>query len=121
MKYFSLGERQDQIQILMVNKILDNLHETVYFSPGDSSVVIMAPKREGKGPKIPPTSSSSTKKQVTRKNPDPKPVAAVPDPEKLLRKPKIIPGQSSLSKENFPSTSTQGQSSKTVKLTRMKE
>jgi hypothetical protein len=93
------------------------LHETVYFSPGDSSVVIMAPKREGKGPKTPPTSSSSTKKQVTRKNPDPKPVAAVPDPEKLLRKPKIIPGQSSLSKEKLPSTNTQGQSSKTVKLT----
>jgi hypothetical protein len=63
-------------------------------------VVILAPKREGKGPKTPPTSSSSTKKQVTRKNPDPEPIAAVPDPEKLLRKPKIIPGQSSLSKEN---------------------
>jgi hypothetical protein len=93
----------------------------VYFSPGDSSVVILAPKREGKGLKIPPTSSSSTKKQVTRKNPDPKPVAAVSDPEKLLRKPKNTPGQSSLSKGKFSSTSTQGQSSKTVKLTPIEE
>jgi hypothetical protein len=46
----------------------------------------MAPKREGKGPKTPPTSSSSTKRPVTRKNPYPEPVAAVRDPEKLLRK-----------------------------------
>jgi hypothetical protein len=53
-------------------------------------VVILAPKREGKGPKIPLTSSSSTKRLVTRKNPDPEPVAAVPDPEKLLRKPKAV-------------------------------
>jgi hypothetical protein len=93
----------------------------VYFSPGDSSVVILAPKREGKGLKTPPTSSSSTKKQVTRKNPDPKPVAAVSDPEKLLRKSKNTPGQSSLSKEKFSSTSTQGQSSETVNILPIEE
>jgi hypothetical protein len=59
-------------------------------------VVILAPKREGKEPKTPPTSSSSTKRLVTRKNTDHEPVAAVPDPKKLLRKPKVISGQSSL-------------------------
>jgi hypothetical protein len=53
---------------------------------------------------------------VTRKNPDPKPVAAVSDPEKLLRKYKNTPAQSSLSKEKFSSTSTQGQSSETVNI-----
>jgi len=79
-------------------------------------VVILDPKREGKGTKTPPTSSSSKKKQVTRKNLEPKPVAVVPDPEKLLIKPKIIPIQSSLSKEKFPPISSQGQSSETVKL-----
>jgi len=67
------------------------LHETVYFSPGESSVVIMDPKREGKGPMNSPTSSFYIKKQVTRKNPNPKPIAAVQDPEKILRKLKIIP------------------------------
>jgi hypothetical protein len=77
-------------------------------SPGDSSVVILAPKREGKGPKNPLTSSSSTKRPVTRKNPYPEPVAAVPDPEKLLRKPKFISRQSSLSKGKFSSESSQG-------------
>jgi hypothetical protein len=79
-------------------------------------VVILAPKREGKGPKTPPTSSSSTKRPVTRKNPDPEPVAAVPDPEKLLRKSKVIPGQSSLSKGKLPSKISQGQSSEIIKL-----
>jgi len=53
-------------------------------------MVIMAFKREGKVPKTPPTYSSFTKRPVTRKNPDPELVAAVPDPEKLLRKPKVI-------------------------------
>jgi hypothetical protein len=80
----------------------------------------MAPKREGKGPKTPPTSSSSTKRPVTRKNPDPEPVAAVPDPEKLLRKPKVISGQSSLSKGKLSSESFQGQSSEIIKPNQMK-
>jgi hypothetical protein len=78
----------------------------VYFSPSDSFAVILDPKREGKGLKNPLTSSSSTKKQVTRKNPDPKHVAVVSDPENLLRKSKNTPGQSSFSKEKFSSTST---------------
>jgi hypothetical protein len=82
----------------------------VYFSPNESSAIILAPEREGKGLKTLLTSSSYTKKQVTRKNPDPKPVVAVSDPEKFLRKYKNTPGQSSLSKEKFSSTSTQGQS-----------
>jgi hypothetical protein len=75
----------------------------------------MAPKREGKGPKTPPTSSSSTKRPVTRKNLDPEPVAAIPDPEKLLRKPKVISRQSSLSKGKLSSESFQGQSSEITK------
>ena len=61
-------------------------------------MVILAPKREGKGPKTPLTYSSSTKRPVTRKNIDPEPVAVVPYPEKLLRKPKVLSGQSSLLK-----------------------
>jgi hypothetical protein len=79
-------------------------------------VVVLAPKREGKGPKSPLTSSSSTKKLVTRKNPNPEPVAIVLDPEKLLRKPKIIPRQSSLSKGKLPSISSQGKSYEIIKL-----
>jgi hypothetical protein len=59
----------------------------------------MAPKREGKGLKPPLTLSSSTKKQVTRRNPDPNPVPTVSDPEKLLRKSKGTQGQSSSSKD----------------------
>jgi hypothetical protein len=55
-------------------------------------MVIMAPKREGKEPKTPLMSSSSNKNLVTRKNLYPEPVAAVPDPEKLLRKPKVLSG-----------------------------
>jgi hypothetical protein len=78
-------------------------------------VVILAPKREGKGPKTPLTSSSSTKRPVTRKNPDPEPVTVVPDPEKLLRKPKVISGQSSLLKGKLSSESSQGQSSEITK------
>jgi hypothetical protein len=78
-------------------------------------VVILAPKREGKGPKTPLTSSSSTKRPVTRKNPDPEPVAAVPDPEKLLRKPKVVSRQSSLSKGKLSSEIFQGQSSEITK------
>jgi hypothetical protein len=73
----------------MVKKILNTTYDCDY-SPGDSSMVILDPKREGKGPKTPPTSSSSSERPVTRKNLDPEPVAAVPDPEKLLRKPKVI-------------------------------
>jgi hypothetical protein len=71
-------------------------------------VVILVPKREWKGPKTPPTSSSSTKRLVTRKNSDPEPVATVPDPKKLLRKPKVISGQSSLSKGKLSSERFQG-------------
>jgi hypothetical protein len=55
-------------------------------------VVILAPKREGKGPKTPPTSSLSTKRPVTIKNPDLELVAVVLDLEKLLVKPKVISG-----------------------------
>jgi hypothetical protein len=73
-------------------------------------VVILDPKREGKRPKTPPTSSSSSNIPVTRKNPDVEPVAVVPDPEKLLRKPKVISGQSSLSKGKLSSEIFQGQS-----------
>jgi hypothetical protein len=76
----------------------------------------MAPKREGKGPKTPLTSSSSTKRPVTRKNPDPEPVAAVPDPEKLLRKTKVVSRQSSLSRGKLSSESFQGQSSEIPKI-----
>jgi hypothetical protein len=54
-------------------------------------VVILAPKREGKGPKTPPNSSSSNKRPVTRKNPYLEPVATVPDPEKLLKNLKFFP------------------------------
>jgi hypothetical protein len=80
----------------------------VYYSPGDSSVVILAPKREGKGLKPHLTLSSSTKKQVTRKNPDPKPVPAMFDPKKLLRKSKNTSEQSSSSKDKYSYTSAQG-------------
>jgi hypothetical protein len=78
-------------------------------------VVILAPKREGKGPKTPLTSSSSNKRPVSRKNPDPEPVAAVPDTEKLLRKPKVLSEQSSLLKGKLSSESSQGQSSEITK------
>jgi hypothetical protein len=71
----------------------------VYYSPGDSSVVVLAPKREGKGLKPLLTLSSSTKNQVTRRNPDPKPIPVVSDPENLLRKSQ---GQYSSSKDKFP-------------------
>ena len=66
-------------------------------------MVILAPKREGKGPKTPLNSSSSNKRPVTRKNPDLEPVAAVLDPEKLLRKPKVLSSQSLLLKEKISS------------------
>jgi hypothetical protein len=75
---------------------------TVYYSLGDSSVVVLAPRREGKGLKPPLNLSSTTEKQVTRTNPDPKLVPAVSDPEKLLRKSKGTQGQSSSSKDNSP-------------------
>jgi hypothetical protein len=78
-------------------------------------VVILAPKREGKGPKIPLNPPSSNKRPVTRKNPDPEPVAAVPDPEKILRKPKVLSGQSSLSKGKFSSENPQAESSEIIK------
>jgi hypothetical protein len=55
-------------------------------------VVILAPEKEGKGPKIPQNPPPSNKIPVTRKNPDSELVAAVPDPEKILRKPKVLPG-----------------------------
>jgi hypothetical protein len=87
--YFPWGNNKDQIQILMVNKILNTTYECDY-SPGDSSVVILDPKREGKGPKTPPTYSSSFERPISRKNLDPEPVAVVLDPEKLPRKPKVI-------------------------------
>ena len=75
----------------------------------------MAPKREGKGTKTPPTSSSYTKRPVTRKNPDPEPVAVVPDPEKLLIKPKVLSGQSSLWKGKLSSKISQGKSFEIIK------
>jgi hypothetical protein len=75
---------------------------TVYYSLGDSSVVVLALRREGKGLKPPLNLSSTTKKQVTRTNPDPKLVPEVSDPEKLLRKSKGTQGQSSSSKDNSP-------------------
>jgi hypothetical protein len=78
-------------------------------------VVILAPKREGKGPKTPLTYSSSTKRPVTRKNPDPEPIAAVLDPEKLLRKPKVVSRHSSLPKGKLSSETFQGQSSEITK------
>jgi hypothetical protein len=87
---------------------------TVYYSPSDSSIVVMAPKKEGKGLKPPLTLSSSTKKHVTRRNPDPKHVPTVSDPEKLLRKSKSNQGKSSSSKDKSSSTSTQGQSYKPI-------
>jgi hypothetical protein len=68
-------------------------------------VVILAPKREVKGPKTPLTYSSSTKRPVTIKNLDLEPVAVVPDSEKLLRKPKAVSRQSSLSKGKFSAES----------------
>jgi hypothetical protein len=52
----------------------------------------MAPKKEGKGPKIQKNTPPSNKRPLTRKNPDPKPVAAVPNPEKILRKSKVLLG-----------------------------
>jgi hypothetical protein len=79
-------------------------------------VVIIAPKREGKGPKTPLTYSSSTKRPVTRKNIDPEPVATFPNPEKLLTKPKVISRQSSLSKGKLSSDMFQGQSSEITKI-----
>ena len=78
-------------------------------------MVILAPKREGKGPKIPLNPPSSNKGPVTRKNLDPEHVPAVPDPEKILRKPKVISGQSSLSKGKLSSEIFQGQSSEITK------
>jgi hypothetical protein len=48
-----LGERQRSYLNLDGGQEFGNLHETVYFSPGDSFVVIMDPKREGKGLKTP--------------------------------------------------------------------
>ena len=79
-------------------------------------MVILAPKREGKGPKTPLNSSSYNKRPVTRKNPYLEPVAAVPDPERLLRKPKVLSGQPSLLKGNLSSKSSQGQSSEITKI-----
>jgi hypothetical protein len=62
----------------------------------------LAPKREVKGPKSEPTkasvSSLSSRKKVTRANPDPKPTPAISNLEKLLRKSKDTLGQSSSSK-----------------------
>jgi hypothetical protein len=55
-------------------------------------MVILAPKREGKGPKTPLNFSSFNKRPVTRENPDLEPVAAVLDPKNLLRKPKVLSG-----------------------------
>ena len=78
-------------------------------------MVILAPKREGKGPKTPLNFSSFNKRPVTRKNPDPKLVETVLDPEKLLRKPKVLSGQSSLLKGKLSSESSQGKSSKIIK------
>jgi hypothetical protein len=79
-------------------------------------VVILSPKREFNGPKTPPTSSSYRKKLVTRKNLDPKPLTIIQDLEKLIRKPKIIPGQYSLSKGKFPSIISHGQPNEIIKL-----
>jgi hypothetical protein len=78
-------------------------------------VVILAPKREGKGPKTPLNLPSSNKRPVTRKNPDPKPVEAVPDLEKILRKPKVLSGESSLSKGKLSSENSQEESSEIIK------
>jgi hypothetical protein len=75
----------------------------------------MAPIRELKGPKTPLNSSSSTKRPVTRRNLDPEPVAIVPDTEKLLRKPKVLSGQSSLLKGKLSSDCSQGKSSEITK------
>jgi hypothetical protein len=75
----------------------------------------LAPKREGKGPKIPLNPPSSNKRPVTRKNPDPEPVAAVPDHKKILRKPKVLFCQSSLSKGKFSSENPQAESSEIIK------
>jgi hypothetical protein len=75
----------------------------------------MAPKREGKGPKTPLNPPSSNKRPVTRKNPDPELVVAVPDPEKILRKPKVLSGQSSPSKRKLSSENSQEKSSEIIK------
>ena len=75
----------------------------------------MDPKREVKGPKTPLNYSSSNKRPVTRKNPYLEHVVVVPDPEKLLRKPKVVSGQSSLSKGKLSSKIFQGQSSEITK------
>jgi hypothetical protein len=72
---------------------------TVYYSPDDSSLVVLAPKREVKGIKPPLTLSPSTKKHVTRRNSDLNPLPTVSDPQKLLRKSKYTQGQSSSSKD----------------------
>jgi hypothetical protein len=83
---------------------------TAYFSPGDSIIEVMAPKREVRGPNSEPTkaltSSSSSRKRTTRMNPDPKPVPTLSNPERLLRKPKLTQGQSSSSKGNPSSEET---------------
>ena len=113
-KYFSLGERQRPYLNLYGGQEFRHFYVTLYYSPGYSSAVILAPKREGKGLKPPLNLSSSTKKQVTRKNPDPKPIPIVSDPEKLLRKYKNTSSQSSSSKDKSSSTSSQGQSSEPV-------
>ena len=63
----------------------------------------MAPKNVGKGPKIAKNPPPSNKRPLTRKNPDPEPVAAVPDPEKIVRNPKVLPSQSSYSKGKLSS------------------
>jgi hypothetical protein len=58
---------------------------------------------------------------VTRKNPNPKPVPTVSNPEKLLRKSKNTSGQSSSSKEKYSSTSAQGQSFETLNIPPIEE
>jgi hypothetical protein len=78
-------------------------------------VVILDPKIEGKGPKNPLNSSSSNKRPVTRKNPYLELVVAVLDPEKLLRKSKVISRQSFLSKGKLPSKRFQGHSYEIIK------
>jgi hypothetical protein len=75
----------------------------------------MAPKKEGKGPKIPKNPPPSNNRPVPRKNPNPEHVAAVPDPEKILRKPKVIPSQSSHSKGKLSSENSQVESSEIIK------
>jgi hypothetical protein len=78
-------------------------------------VVILAPKKEGKGPKIPKNPSPSNKRPGTRKNPDPEPVAVVPDPEKILRNSKVLPIHSSHSKGKLSSENSQAESFEIIK------